>query len=199
MSLAYKSGAPSLSRGPTSTSIPPATNGLSKETNGFSKAKESGSKTMDVSPIITTGRASNDSTQEETFINWTNYILRTAPRESNTNGLQVKNAMNDFRDGIALARLVGELQRRATLSSSPPEWTKSINTRPRITSESLNNATLALNALREDGVKLVNIGVQLPYDLFILIQIFVYFLIVSFHFFLSFLFFQGQKIYKTET
>ena len=152
MSIAYKSGSP-LARGPpqpTSNSTQPGTNGLDKERLPSMVEK---------SPMVESGWRASESAQETTFLNWTNYILRTAPRDSDTASPQVKNAATDFRDGVAIARLVGELQRRTTHSASPPEWTKSINTRGRITSEHLNNISLALQALRDDDVKLVNIGV----------------------------------------
>ena len=152
MSIAYKSGPP-LPRGPSQ----PTANSTQPATNGFDKERLP--SVVEKAPIVESGWRASESVQETTFLNWTNYILRTAPRESESTYLQVKSASADFRDGIAIARLVGELQRRAAHSASQPEWTKSINTRGRITSEHLNNISLALQALREDGVKLVNIGV----------------------------------------
>ena len=154
MSIAYKSGPP-LPRGPSQ----PTANSAQPGTNGFDK--ESLPSMVEKSPMVESGWRASESAQETTFLNWTNYILRTAPREPETVGLQVKSALTDFRDGIVIARLVGELQRRAAKSASPPEWTKSINIRARIASEHLNNMSLALQALRDDGVKLVNIGVYL--------------------------------------
>lgn len=67
--------------------------------------------------------------------------------------LQVSDWTTDFCDGTALCALVENLQKRPL----KPSW----NRRPGNQHHYLENATVALNAVEGDGIKLVNIG-ELP-------------------------------------
>lgn len=64
--------------------------------------------------------------------------------------LQVSDWTTDFCDGTALCALVENLQKRPL----KPSW----NRRPGNQHHYLENATVALNAIEGDGIKLVNIG-----------------------------------------
>jgi filamin len=79
--------------------------------------------------------------QANTFRNWVNEHLKTV-------GLVVRDFTNDFSDGTKLVALVEILQKRQL---------KHIK-RPANPHQFLENVTTALNAVAEDGVKLVNIG-----------------------------------------
>lgn len=63
---------------------------------------------------------------------------------------QVSDWTTDFCDGTHLCALVEELQKRPL----KPSW----NRRPGNQHHFLENATVALNAIEQDGIKLVNIG-----------------------------------------
>ncbi|KAL1140584.1 hypothetical protein AAG570_000514 [Ranatra chinensis] len=81
--------------------------------------------------------------QAHTFRNWVNEHLRSA-------GTQVRDLSTDFSDGTRLCTLVEVLQNRKLRTN----WIK----RPTNQHQYLENVTAALNAVAEDGVKLVNIG-----------------------------------------
>ncbi|CAB3377794.1 Hypothetical predicted protein [Cloeon dipterum] len=79
--------------------------------------------------------------QANTFRNWVNEHLKTV-------GLAVMDLASDFSDGTKLVALVEVLQKR------PLRHIR----RPANPHQFLENVTTALNAVAEDGVKLVNIG-----------------------------------------
>ncbi|XP_023336020.1 gelation factor, partial [Eurytemora carolleeae] len=79
--------------------------------------------------------------QANTFKNWVNVNLREA-------GLQVEDLATDFSDGVRLVALVELLQKRRLRHNKTP------NSQP----HALENITIALDAIKEDGIKLVNIG-----------------------------------------
>lgn len=81
------------------------------------------------------------SIQHHTFRNWVNVQLRDA-------GLKVEDLSEDLRDGVALVTLVEALQNRKLRKVK-----KVMNQH-----QALENVTTALNAIAEDGIKLVNIG-----------------------------------------
>jgi len=79
--------------------------------------------------------------QAHTFRNWVNDMLKDT-------GYQVQDLATDLCDGAALVSLVEVLQKRRLRK----------NARPVNQHQMLENATNALNAIVEDGIKLVNIG-----------------------------------------
>jgi filamin len=79
--------------------------------------------------------------QANTFRNWVNEHLKTV-------SMAVRDLATDFSDGTKLVALVEVLQKRPL---------KHIR-RPANPHQYLENVTAALNAVAEDGVKLVNIG-----------------------------------------
>jgi hypothetical protein len=82
--------------------------------------------------------------QANTFKNWANITLREA-------GVQfedVEDMETDFQDGTKLVALVETLQKRKLKHKKEP-----INQH-----HELENITIALDAIKEDGLKLVNIG-----------------------------------------
>ncbi|XP_047474159.1 filamin-C-like [Penaeus chinensis] len=79
--------------------------------------------------------------QHHTFRNWVNVQLRDT-------GLKVDNLSEDLRDGLALVTLVEVLQKRRLRKVK----------RVMNQHQALENVTTALNAIAEDGIKLVNIG-----------------------------------------
>lgn len=81
--------------------------------------------------------------QANTFRNWVNEHLKDT-------GMQVSDWTADFCDGTHLCALVENLQKKPL----KPAW----NRRPGNQHHYLENATVALNAIEKDGIKLVNIG-----------------------------------------
>lgn len=81
--------------------------------------------------------------QANTFRNWVNEHLRSID-------MKVVNLMTDFCDGTKLCALVEVLRNRIL----KPGW----NRKPTNHHQYLENVSCALNAVAEDGVKLVNIG-----------------------------------------
>ncbi len=79
--------------------------------------------------------------QANTFKNWVNENLKET-------GKRVESFEEDFRDGTRLAALVERLQKRRLRH----------NKRPANQHQEIENITIALNAIKEDGIKLVNIG-----------------------------------------
>ena len=82
--------------------------------------------------------------QANTFKNWVNVTLAEAEKGD----LRVGDLETDLRDGVALVALVEQLQRRRLRH----------NKRPANQHHELENITIALDAIKEDGIKLVNIG-----------------------------------------
>lgn len=80
--------------------------------------------------------------QANTFRNWIN--------ENLPQSLRVTDLTEDLRTGVRLCTLVENLQKRPI----KPSWNK----RPMNQHHYLENVTAALNAIEQDGVKLVNIG-----------------------------------------
>lgn len=93
--------------------------------------------------------------QANTFRNWVNENLKSVD-------MSVANLANDFCDGIKLCALVQVLQKR-TLK---PGWIR----KPTNQHQFLENVSTALNAIAEDGVKLVNIGKHARFRIFFLIR-----------------------------
>ena len=81
--------------------------------------------------------------QANTFKNWANVTLREAGGPGN-----IENLETDFQDGTKLVALVETLQKRKLKHNKKP-----INQHHEI-----ENITIALDAIQEDGLKLVNIG-----------------------------------------
>lgn len=79
--------------------------------------------------------------QHHTFRNWVNVQLRDT-------GLRVEDLSEDLRDGLALVTLVEVLQKRRLRKVK-----RVLNQH-----QALENVTTALNAISDDGIKLVNIG-----------------------------------------
>uniref|UniRef100_A0A0P4WG12 Calponin-homology (CH) domain-containing protein n=1 Tax=Scylla olivacea TaxID=85551 RepID=A0A0P4WG12_SCYOL len=79
--------------------------------------------------------------QHHTFKNWVNVQLRDT-------GLRVENLSEDFHDGVALVTLVEVLQKRRLRKVK-----RVLNQH-----QALENVSTALNAIADDGIKLVNIG-----------------------------------------
>ena len=80
--------------------------------------------------------------QSQTFRNWVNENLKDASVSP------VESFEEDFRDGTRLVALVETLQKRKLRH----------NKRPQNQHQELENITIALEAIKEDGIKLVNIG-----------------------------------------
>lgn len=80
--------------------------------------------------------------QANTFRNWVN--------ENLPQNLRVTDLSHDLCTGVSLCTLVEKLQGRPI----KPAWNK----RPINQHHYLENVTCALNAIEQDGVKLVNIG-----------------------------------------
>ncbi|RUS75788.1 hypothetical protein EGW08_016449, partial [Elysia chlorotica] len=80
--------------------------------------------------------------QKNTFMNWVNLQLHGS-------GLVVSDFETDFDDGVRLCALVEALQARKI---------GRVIKKPLNQHQSLENVTLALRAIAEDGVRLVNIG-----------------------------------------
>ncbi|BES97175.1 Hypothetical protein NTJ_09989 [Nesidiocoris tenuis] len=81
--------------------------------------------------------------QAHTFRNWVNEHLRSV-------GMEVRDLAVDFADGTRLCALVEVLQKKKLRTN----WIK----KPLNQHHFLENVTVALTAIHEDGVKLVNIG-----------------------------------------
>lgn len=81
--------------------------------------------------------------QAHTFRNWVNENLKSVD-------MRVMNLASDFCDGTKLCALVEVLQKRILR----PGW----NRKPVNQHQFLENVSTALNAVAEEGVKLVNIG-----------------------------------------
>ncbi len=64
-------------------------------------------------------------------------------------GERVEDFGEDFRDGVRLAALVERLQRRRL---------RRTHRRPQSQHHEIENITIALDAIKDDGIKLVNIG-----------------------------------------
>nr|XP_045601850.1 filamin-A-like isoform X1 [Procambarus clarkii] len=79
--------------------------------------------------------------QHHTFRNWVNVQLRDT-------GIRVENLSEDLCDGLALVTLVEVLQKRRLRKVK-----RVLNQH-----QALENVTTALNAIADDGIKLVNIG-----------------------------------------
>ncbi|XP_076435464.1 filamin-A-like isoform X7 [Babylonia areolata] len=90
--------------------------------------------------------------QKNTFMNWVNLQLQGS-------GYEVKDFEQDFDSGVTLCALVEALQQRRIGKSRFREivWRKVIK-KPMNQHQSLENVTLALKAIAEDNVRLVNIG-----------------------------------------
>ena len=80
--------------------------------------------------------------QANTFKNWANVTLREV------GGPSIENLESDFQDGTKLVSLVETLQKRKLKHNKKP-----INQH-----HELENIAIALDAIQEDGLKLVNIG-----------------------------------------
>jgi filamin len=88
--------------------------------------------------------------QKNTFTNWINEQLK---RDTAVNITEiVHDLQNDLCDGVKLVKLITILQQ------PNPKIPKRFFKKPINQHQSLENATLALNAITEDGIKLVNIG-----------------------------------------
>ena len=79
--------------------------------------------------------------QHHTFRNWVNVQLRET-------GLKVEDLSEDLRDGVALVTLIEQLQKRKLRKVK----------RVMNQHQALENVSTALNAITDDGIKLVNIG-----------------------------------------
>ncbi|XP_012941870.1 filamin-B isoform X2 [Aplysia californica] len=84
--------------------------------------------------------------QHKTFVNWANEQLSLGKTEGNRS---VENLGTDFCDGVNLVALVEALQFKKI---------GKVYSRPTSQIQMLQNVTLALHAVEEDHVKLVNIG-----------------------------------------
>ncbi|XP_005100345.2 filamin-A [Aplysia californica] len=80
--------------------------------------------------------------QKNTFMNWVNLQLQSS-------GLSVSDFEVDFDDGVRLCALVEALQNRKI---------GRINKKPINQHQSLGNVSIALKAIADDNVRLVNIG-----------------------------------------
>lgn len=79
--------------------------------------------------------------QHHTFRNWVNVQLRDT-------GIKVEDLSEDLKDGLALVTLVEVLQKRRLRKVK-----RVLNQH-----QALENVSTALNAIADDGIKLVNIG-----------------------------------------
>ena len=80
--------------------------------------------------------------QKKTFTRWCNEQLRVR-------GMAVDDLNNEFSDGLKLIALLEVLSHQKF---------KKYNKKPRIHAQKIENVTMALSFLREEKVKLVNIG-----------------------------------------
>ncbi|KAH9509020.1 hypothetical protein Btru_048633 [Bulinus truncatus] len=88
--------------------------------------------------------------QKNTFMNWVNLQIHSA-------GLSVSDFEQDFDDGVRLCALVEALQSRKI---------GRVIKKPMNQHQCLENVTLALRAIADDNVRLVNIG-YFPNDLYL--------------------------------
>ncbi len=87
--------------------------------------------------------------QQHTFTNWINDKLAVLD-------LKVDNLRKDFQDGVLLCRLMEVLKRRGI---------GKVKDKAKLNHyERAGNLQLAFNAMREDGVRLVNIGKNMGFD-----------------------------------
>lgn len=89
--------------------------------------------------------------QKNTFTNWINEQLK---RDVN-NTESVNDLQTDLADGVKLVKLI------TTLQQPNPKIVKKFFKKPINQHQSLENATLALHAITEDGIRLVNIGIEM--------------------------------------
>ena len=82
--------------------------------------------------------------QKKTFTRWCNEQLRTR-------GMVVDDLTNELSDGLKLIALLEVLSGKKF---------RKFNKRPRIHAQKVENLTMALAFLREEKVKLVNIGMR---------------------------------------
>lgn len=80
--------------------------------------------------------------QKKTFTRWCNEQLRVR-------GMVVDDLSNEFSDGLKLIALLEVLSHQKF---------RKYNKKPRIHAQKIENVTMALTFLREEKVKLVNIG-----------------------------------------
>ena len=101
--------------------------------------------------------------QADTFKNWVNQTLKEGSRSSKgwsshsksaADLADIENLETDFSDGTRLCALVEVLQKRKLKH----------NKRPLNQHHELENISIALDAIQEDGIKLVNIGKQLSFE-----------------------------------
>jgi filamin len=87
--------------------------------------------------------------QKSTFTNWVNEQLK-AENES------INDLKTDLSNGVRLIKLVNRLQQPSSKIS------RRFFRTPTNQHQCLENVSLALNAITEDGIKLVNIGILCP-------------------------------------
>ncbi|ESO98827.1 hypothetical protein LOTGIDRAFT_89490, partial [Lottia gigantea] len=81
--------------------------------------------------------------QTNTFVNWANIHMQDR-------NLGIENLEEDMKDGVRLCALVEVLQNKKIVGK--------VVQNPKNSHQSLQNATVALTAVANDNVKLVNIG-----------------------------------------
>ena len=86
--------------------------------------------------------------QKNTFTNWINETLKRDVQNSQL----VNDLQSDLSNGVLLIKLLTQLQH------PNPKVPKRYFKNPLNQHQSLENVSLALNAITEDGIKLVNIG-----------------------------------------
>jgi hypothetical protein len=86
--------------------------------------------------------------QKTTFTNWINEQLKNDTTETEL----VSDLQTDLCNGVKLVKLVTILQQPT------PKITKKYYKNPLNQHQSIENVALSLNAITEDGIKLVNIG-----------------------------------------
>lgn len=89
--------------------------------------------------------------QQNTFTNWVNEQLRVSGIETTE---FVKDLEHDFQTGVRLCQLVESLQGKKI---------GRIIKKPLNHHQELENVTIALNAISNDNVRLVNIGMSFVY------------------------------------
>lgn len=89
--------------------------------------------------------------QQNTFTNWVNEQLRVSGIETTE---FVKDLEHDFQTGVRLCQLVESLQGKKI---------GRIIKKPMNHHQELENVTIALNAISNDNVRLVNIGMSFVY------------------------------------
>ena len=94
--------------------------------------------------------------QKNTFTNWINEQLK----RDTENTEFVSDIQTDLSDGVKLVKLINVLQQ------PNPKIPKRFFKKPVNQHQSLENASLALNAIIEDGIKLVNIGKKKNFNFF---------------------------------